>query len=284
MVTRILLPLILLSIHLPALHAQEVRYFDRLFNSVEQKKTNNERKYTIDLADSITKIEDFSSGQLQVSGTIYGLTDIEEVNNFIRYARNNAHIFHYKPYFKNVRGEFLILKSSGSPDCRFLVKHDTVRYAQVWDVQGDELLVNGSGQRKTIISFGNRVGTEIYVDSLLDSRFTIRSLEGDTIYSKVDKPAEPKEGIQAFGQQLSKKIQYPVLAQMGGKEGVVFINFIVEKNGQLTGFRPVKSDGSTFEQKTIKNLERLAPWNPAEFKGKKVKTEYTLPVRFKLEQ
>jgi TonB family C-terminal domain len=79
-------------------------------------------------------------------------------------------------------------------------------------------------------------------------------------------------------------VTYPEKARSKNKEGVFYINFIVDKDGKLTAFELVDKEGSlNLENNTIKSLMELPPWNPAIYKNKPVKQAFTLPLRFKLE-
>lgn len=263
--------------------AQEVRYFDKFFIMTDKNKTDHERRYVIDPATRTVHFEDYALFIKQASGTISGLTSPEAANDFIKYARNEASPFHFKPEFEYVGGEFTKYKKDGTPDAHFFVKRKKVLYGQVWDDAWNPRLVEGTGLYDREGDAGRSRYVEAFVDSLLDSRYKIRLSEGDTIFSKVDKPAEPKEGMQKFYSLLVKRMRYPVFAHLAGKEGVVLLNFVVDKNGELTEFKPLTPDGSTFEKKVMQKFEDLPPWQPAVFKGKNVKVEYTLPVRFKLQ-
>lgn len=94
--------------------------------------------------------------------------------------------------------------------------------------------------------------------------------------------AIPKEGFEEFFQNLVNVLRYPGIARLAGKEGHIYVEFVVDKNGQLTDFRPLSSEGYNFEEKAIKKLEKLPPWHPAIYKSYRVKQKFVLPVKFKL--
>jgi periplasmic protein TonB len=94
--------------------------------------------------------------------------------------------------------------------------------------------------------------------------------------------ASPKEGVQEFLRNLVTILKYPGIARLAGKEGMIYVQFVVDKNGSLTDFKPLGNEGYNFEQKAIKKLEKLPSWNPGIYKNKVVKQKFVLPVRFKL--
>jgi hypothetical protein len=53
------------------------------------------------------------------------------------------------------------------------------------------------------------------------------------VYYKVDVAAEPEGGVQAFQQYIAQNIKYPAEAVKKGVQGKVYIQFIVDENGNL---------------------------------------------------
>ncbi len=263
--------------------AQEVHHFDKYFALAEEKKTDYERRYTFNTASNTTSFEDHGAGILVMRGTIHGSADRKVSDEFIRYARNESSVFFYKPYFAALRGEFIEYKESGNPQEQFFVADKQVRYAQAWGYADAPELINGTGRIK--IACETEIDTLIivYADSIKDESYIKRAHEHDTLYVSVDKPAEPKEGMQNFFSNLSKRMRYPIFAQLAEKEGVVYMHFVIDKTGQVMECRPITPDGSVFEKKILKKFEDFPRWNPALVKGRPVKVGYTIPVKFKLE-
>ncbi|MBI3234054.1 MAG: TonB family protein [Bacteroidetes bacterium] len=80
---------------------------------------------------------------------------------------------------------------------------------------------------------------------------------------------------------LEKNLQYPFKAYEMGITGVVKIGFEVEKDGRLAKFKIVKSSGSSsLDDEALRVVKLMPPWHPAEYNGKKVKTNYVLPIVF----
>jgi TonB family protein len=159
-------------------------------------------------------------------------------------------------------------------------KRNKILYTQAWTEDGKEQLINGTGMNKSSSYERNEDSYQKYVDSLIVSHYIFRQFKKDTIYVKVDKQAEPKEGIQTFYQNLVKVLKYPLVARFVGKEGKVFVEFIVDENGKLIDFSPKTNEG--FETKIVRKLETLPNWNPAVYKGRYVKTRFVLPITYKL--
>jgi hypothetical protein len=259
--------------------AQETRFFTPYFQNVTSEKTDNVRKYIIE--ENKTLIEDFESDTISQRGSIYGLTKIDQVNAFAWYCISLGNAINYREFFYATKGDFEFY-DNGNIAKRVIIQGIKVRYAQVWDASGREMLTNGNGENRYDSKDYSENVFERYADSVLVESFGVRSERNDTIHYTCDKQASPKEGLQTFYQNLIRTIKYPGIARLAGKEGRIYIQFIVDRNGNLTDFKPLTKEGFNFEKKTIKKLESFPPWYPAAFNSRNVKSKFILPVKFQL--
>ena len=72
------------------------------------------------------------------------------------------------------------------------------------------------------------------------------------------------------------------MAQDAGIQGVVFVTFVVEKDGSVTGVRVLRGIGGGCDEEAIRRVKQMPRWEPGEQRGKPVKVQYNLPVRFTL--
>jgi TonB family protein len=229
-----------------------------------------------------TLIEDYKNNVLEQKGVIYGLDKIEQVNELAWFAINSGGIFNYKPYFSNVDARFWFYNGKATPEKLIEIKKGRYSVAQVWNDEGKEMLINGTGQNTYGPREQDKVIFEKYVDSTLVMKYGIRTVQKDTVYYKCDWAAFPREGWDKFYQRLSNELKYPGLARLLGKEGRIVVTFVVDKNGKLRDFKPLTNEGYSFEAKVIKKLEKFPVWSPALYRGQTVKTELALPVIFRL--
>jgi hypothetical protein len=259
---------------------QESQYFSMYFQTKVKERTPYLRTYKKN--DNKFLTEDFKNDTLQLSGMITGTNEISEVDNFLMYVRTDGQKNLYKDSFKKLNGEFIAYYGNGKPSSQVIYKQNKILHTQVWTADGKEQLINGAGIYKCFSDDSNVDVYQEYEDSVLVSGYSFRRLKGDTLYSKVDKQAEPKEGIQDFYQNLAKVLKYPIVARFVGKEGRVFVEFIVDETGKLTEFNPKTKEGYKFETKVIKELSKFPNWNPAVYKGRFVKQMFVLPINYKL--
>jgi protein TonB len=94
--------------------------------------------------------------------------------------------------------------------------------------------------------------------------------------------ATPKEGMAAFYKDIGDRIKYPPQARRMGIEGLVFVEFVIGKDGRFTDVRAVKGIGGGCDEEAVRAIQSAPAWNPGKQRGKPVKQRYTLPVTFKL--
>jgi protein TonB len=86
---------------------------------------------------------------------------------------------------------------------------------------------------------------------------------------------------------LAKVVDYPLMARDMGYEGKVFISFVVEADGTISGVE-IKKDqtpGGGLANAAKKAVEKMAKescWQAAEQKGRKVRLRLTVPVQFNI--
>lgn len=108
--------------------------------------------------------------------------------------------------------------------------------------------------------------------------------ETDQVFTIVEESASPKGGMQAFYKFVADKLsgRYPPQARRMGIEGRVFVEFVVERDGSLTGVKAIKGIGAGCDELAVKVVESAPSWNPGKQRGKPVRQRYTLPIIFKL--
>ncbi|MBL0740757.1 energy transducer TonB [Chryseolinea lacunae] len=274
---------LLVLLFITTLHsvAQESQYFTMYFQGRSKAKTDYERRYVT--SGNQVSTEDYKKNKLTLSGAITGTTDATEADLFVSYIRSMGYVQRYRESFKTLEAKYRYYYEAGGPSLEVVFFQNKIRFTQAWSVDGKEQLTNGTGIRKSQPEPGDPDSYyEEYKDSVRITSYCVRHTKGDTLYQQVDTPASPKEGIQAFGQHVVKVVKYPTLARFVGKEGKVFIYFVVDENGKLTEFSPKTNEGFGFETKVVRKLEEFPNWNPAVYKGRPVKSAFVLPINYKL--
>lgn len=77
-------------------------------------------------------------------------------------------------------------------------------------------------------------------------------------------------------------IKYPKEAVKNGIQGNVQVSFIIDENGKVKDAKVLKSVDPLLDEEAIKVVSASPDWKPGKVDGKKVKSEMTLYIEFKL--
>ena len=99
---------------------------------------------------------------------------------------------------------------------------------------------------------------------------------------KVDKRAEFTGGMEKQLQFMMQNVKYPKEAEQTGASGTVRVHFIVEKDGSLTDVRVPDSIHPALDAEAIRLVKAMPKWQPAQFKGKPVRSKAMLAIPFRL--
>jgi TonB family protein len=113
-------------------------------------------------------------------------------------------------------------------------------------------------------------------------RFPVRFCE------ELDTTAQVKAQCaqQALLEFVTQRIVYPAEAREAGIQGTAVVNFIVEKNGAVTQPQVVRDPGGQTGLAALQVVLAMAQnirWIPGKRAGEPVRTRFTLPIRFRLE-
>jgi len=95
-------------------------------------------------------------------------------------------------------------------------------------------------------------------------------------------PAFPG-GEAALYKYLAENIKYPQMAKESGIQGRVFVTFVVERNGSVTDVRVLRGIGGGCDEEAIRVVKGMPQWTPGKQRGKAVRVQYNLPVKFTLQ-
>jgi TonB family protein len=104
------------------------------------------------------------------------------------------------------------------------------------------------------------------------------------IYSVVEEMPEYPGGMKAFVNYLKRKQVYPPQAKKENLEGVVAVQFVVEKDGRITSPTVVRSLRADMDSAALTAIRNMPNWIPAREHGMRVRCKYSVPVQFKIER
>ena len=106
----------------------------------------------------------------------------------------------------------------------------------------------------------------------------------EEIFVAVEQQAEFPGGQAALMKWLGNNIRYPESAQANGVQGRVIVKFVVEKDGSIGATTIVKGVDKDLDKEALRVVKKMPKWQPGKNNGSPVRSYFTLPVTFKLQQ
>ncbi|MDR9398003.1 energy transducer TonB [Salibacter sp.] len=107
-------------------------------------------------------------------------------------------------------------------------------------------------------------------------------VEEPEIFQVVEDPPEFPGGEEELFKYLGKSIQYPPMAKDAGVSGVVYVTFVVNEDGSISDVEVLRGIGAGCDKEAIRVVENMPKWKPGKQRGKSVKVQFNLPIRFTL--
>ena len=107
-------------------------------------------------------------------------------------------------------------------------------------------------------------------------------IEDDNLEDIVEFMPEFPGGSEAMIKFLSKRITYTSQALNADRQGKVYIQFIVNKDGSLAGFEVLRGLGYGLDEKALEAAKQMPNWSPGRNGKHHVKVRCVIPVEFKL--
>lgn len=101
--------------------------------------------------------------------------------------------------------------------------------------------------------------------------------------NNVEVPAEFPGGERSLYKYISDHVKYPVIAQENGVEGKVYVNFVVDENGNPVNVTIGRPGDSALDAEALRVIRSLPRFRPAQQGGKAVKVYYTAVINFQLQ-
>ncbi len=82
--------------------------------------------------------------------------------------------------------------------------------------------------------------------------------------------------------ELQSCINYPEMARRAGVEGMVFVGFVVNEQGNVTNTQVVRGIGAGTGDEAVRCVNETIQFSPGMQRGRPVRVQMSLPVRFVL--
>jgi protein TonB len=102
------------------------------------------------------------------------------------------------------------------------------------------------------------------------------------VFTIVENMPEFPGGEAAMRKYIGKNIKYPNLARENKVEGTVYIQFVINQNGEISDVKILRGIGAGCDEEALRVIKKMPAWAPGKQRGKPVRVQFTLPVKFKL--
>ncbi len=82
---------------------------------------------------------------------------------------------------------------------------------------------------------------------------------------------------------LQKNIKYPQMARESQIQGTVYVTFVVETDGKVTDVRVLRGIGGGCDEEAVRVIKMMPKWNAGKQRGKPVRVQFNMPIKFTLQ-
>ncbi|MEQ8239735.1 MAG: energy transducer TonB [Cyclobacteriaceae bacterium] len=105
----------------------------------------------------------------------------------------------------------------------------------------------------------------------------------EEVFTIVEEQPQYPGGMDAFHKAIANNLKYPKQARKQGIEGRVYLQFIVDKSGEVREIKTVKGIGGGCDEEAERVIKLTGKWKPGTQSGKPVNVRMVLPIIFQLQ-
>lgn len=90
-------------------------------------------------------------------------------------------------------------------------------------------------------------------------------------------------GAAAMTKWIQENVVYPEISRELGDQGRVYVSFVVETDGSISGVDVLRSVTPELDKEAKRLVRSMPAWQPGEVKGDKVRARCRLPITFTLQ-
>lgn len=120
--------------------------------------------------------------------------------------------------------------------------------------------------------------------SLAAQNDTVEKDNNECIFIEYEVDPEFPGGIDSLYSYLCRNVSYPAEARDSNITGKVYVSFVVEVDGSIANVRILRDIGGGCGAAVVEAVKSMPRWTPGRVGGKPVGMQFTLPVKFSLEE
>jgi protein TonB len=103
----------------------------------------------------------------------------------------------------------------------------------------------------------------------------------ETLKARVNSTqAEFPGGPEKMKRYFEKNTRYAHKEDRNNHMGIVYVTFIVEKDGSLDSVKLLQPLTEYYDQEALRLIKTMPKWKPAKQNGQPVRTQFNFPVKF----
>jgi len=144
-------------------------------------------------------------------------------------------------------------------------------------------VVTNDVEVETVIEINAEANQETVIQDYVPVAKVEVPVEETDIFKVVEFDPEYPGGNAARMQFLQENIKYPQMARESGIQGTVYVTFVVETDGRVTDVRVLRGIGGGCDEEAIRVIQSMPKWVPGKQRGKPVRVQFNMPIKFTLQ-
>jgi TonB family protein len=109
-----------------------------------------------------------------------------------------------------------------------------------------------------------------------------KNSQKEEVFTLVEQMPEYPGGEDARIKFMVENIKYPEDARKSGVQGIVFVSFVVEKDGKITNVKTLRGINNSCDKEAERVISMMPAWKPGIQRGQPVRVQFNMPVKFSL--
>ena len=139
------------------------------------------------------------------------------------------------------------------------------------DVEVEDIELNAEVDQNEIIEEYVYEAPEIEEEEIVEAE----------IFKVVEEMPEFPGGAGKLLEYIGKNIKYPMMARESDIQGKVFVQFVVEPDGNISHVQVLRGIGGGCDEEAVRVVESMPKWKPGKQRGAPVRVQYMVPIVFK---
>ena len=211
------------------------------------------------------------------------VANTQEVNlSMIENANKKAEVKKKEPVVVEQKKEVVQVKSSIKFTAPVIKKDEDVKPEEEMKTQ-EELTKTNTAIGAFDVKGNTDKGEVLKAEQEIAQPEPPKHEEENKVFDVVEEQPSFPGGPAALQRWLRDNMKYPVVAAENGIEGRVIVQFVVGKDGSISGVKVVRPVDQSLDREAVRVVSSMPRWTPGRQNGSSVNVRYTLPVTFKLQ-